>query len=129
MFRIGLSFSVFTFIIRKFFKSMLFTDFVRYGLYIFFPIAVYIPVFISINSANRIKNYMPVHMLLVIMDCKNIIISRKICFTKLFYNVIRFCFITFSRTKRYYKMISLPPLQFLKFSFCVHHGIINFRCS
>ena len=124
----GIRFSyLIVFVINQRRQAVFFTDAVCERLNIFFPVFLFITVFISTHPVHRIKDNMAVHMFLIRMDRKNIvIIFSQIFFTKIIYHRIGFFFCSFPWRKRDHKMVSLSSSFLFPFLFCINHYLIHF---
>ena len=127
MFCIRLSYSLGRFIIFKSAKPILFCYLISNRLYIFFPVTINISVLASVHSSYRIEYNMTVHMFMVVMNSEDIFITiTKVCFAKFFAYFIACCFITCSRRKGYYIVISLTAILFSILLLSIHHAVIYF---
>ena len=127
MFCIRLSNSLVRFIIFKSAKPILFCYFICHRLYIFLPVTINISVLASVQSSYRIKNNMAVHMFMVVMNSEDIFVAvTKVSFAKFFAYFIACCFITCSRRKGYYIVISLTAILFSILFLSIHHAVIYF---
>ena len=123
---IGFSFSIFL-VKFQWWQSIPFADSICNRLNLFFPVSIYVSVFITSHAVYRIKYNMSMHMMLIIMYGKHIIeVISQIFFAEFLYYLICCLFLYLAWFKTDHKMISLPSFQFIPIYLRIHHVLINF---